>query len=187
MTHSDFQLIVCQVLREYKAREESIQQYFSKVCQLTAYFKSFEIQRIPQSQNRRADALSRLASTSFSTLNKTVLVKVLAEPGYMEDQVYPVSSGDIWMTPLVKFLNQGVLPDDKVEARKVQRKAAQCAICDDSLYKRSYLDPWLRCITLEEGEHALQEIHEGFYGTQVGYRMLVKKALFLGYFWLILR
>ncbi|XP_071919055.1 uncharacterized protein [Coffea arabica] len=71
---SDSQLVVRQVLGEYEAKDETMQRYLSKVHQLTAYFKSFEIQRIPRSQNKRADALSRLASTSFSDLNKTVII-----------------------------------------------------------------------------------------------------------------
>ncbi|XP_027171695.1 uncharacterized protein LOC113771297 [Coffea eugenioides] len=78
---SDSQLVLCQILGEYEAKDETMQRYLSKVHQLTAYFKSFEIQRIPRSQNRLADALSQLASTSFSDLNKTVLVEVLSEPG----------------------------------------------------------------------------------------------------------
>ncbi|XP_027178053.1 uncharacterized protein LOC113777216 [Coffea eugenioides] len=86
---SDSQLVICQVLGEYEAKDETMQRYLSKIHQLTAYFESFEIQRILRSQNRRADALSRLASTSFSDLNKTVLVEVLSEPGYMEELACP--------------------------------------------------------------------------------------------------
>ncbi|XP_027095992.2 uncharacterized protein [Coffea arabica] len=158
------------VFGEYETREESMQRYLSKVHQLAAYFKSFERQKILRSQNRRADALSRLASTSFSALNKTVLVKVLAEPGYMEDQVYPVASGDTWMTPLIKFLDQGLFPDDKAEARKMQQTVARYTIRDGRLYKQSYLGPWLRCITPKEGERTLKEIYEGLCRVHVGYR-----------------
>ncbi|XP_027166062.1 uncharacterized protein LOC113766031 [Coffea eugenioides] len=149
---SDSQLVVCQVLGEYEAKDEIIQRYLSKVHQLTAYFESFEIQRIPRSQNRRADALSRLASTSFSDLNKTVLV-------------------------------EEILPEDRAEARKIQRKAARYALRDGELYKRSYLGPWLRCVTPEEGRQVLHEVHEGLCGAHVGHRMLAKKTLLLGYFW----
>ncbi|XP_071933859.1 uncharacterized protein [Coffea arabica] len=164
-----------------------MQRYLSKVHQLAAYFKSFEIQRILRSQSRRANALSKLASTSFSALNKTVLVEVLSEQGYLEDKVYSVSSGDSWMDPLVRFLGHGVLPDDKVAARKIQRKSARYALRDGYLYKRSYLGPWLKCITVEEREKVLRSIHEEICGTHVEYQMLVKKALLLGYFWPTIR
>nr|XP_027067824.1 uncharacterized protein LOC113693491 [Coffea arabica] len=144
---NDSQLVVRQVLGEYKTKKETMQRYLSKVHQLTAYFESFEIQRIPRSQNKRTDALSRLASTSFSDLNKTVLVEVLNESGYMEEVAYPVYSEDTWMTPFILFLGQGTLPEDRAEARKIQRKAARYALRDGELYKRSYLGPWLRCVT----------------------------------------
>ncbi|XP_071924890.1 uncharacterized protein [Coffea arabica] len=95
LVNSDSHLVVCQILSEYETREEVMQRYLSKVHQLTTHFESFEIQKIPRSQNKRADALSRLASTSFSALNKTVLIKVLVEPGYSEEIVYPVYSGTL--------------------------------------------------------------------------------------------
>nr|XP_027102673.1 uncharacterized protein LOC113723912 [Coffea arabica] len=182
LVYSDSQLVVCQILGEYEAREEVMHRYLSKVHQLIAHFESFEIQRIPRSQNRRADALSRLASTSFTDLNKSVLVEVLAESGYLEEMVCPVYPGDTWIGPLVRFLSRGKLPDNRAESRKFQRKAARYALRQDLLYKRSYLDPWLRCITPEEGERILQDIHEGLCGVHVGHRMLVKKVLLLGYF-----
>nr|XP_027082689.1 uncharacterized protein LOC113705025 [Coffea arabica] len=187
LVYSDSQLVVCQILGEYGAKEEVMQRYLSKVLQLVAYFESFEIQRIPRSQNRRADALSRLASTSFADLNKTVLVEVLAEPGYREDMVYPICPGNTWMGPLVRFLNQGELPEDRAESRKLQRKAARYTLRQGLLYKRSYLGPWLRCITPEEGNRILQDIHEGLCGAHVGFRILVKKTLLLGYFWPTMR
>ena len=78
--------MVCQVFGEYKVREKMMQQYLFKVYQLTAYFESFEIQKIPRSQNKRADALSLLASTFFLALNKIVFVEVLIESGYLEEK-----------------------------------------------------------------------------------------------------
>ncbi|XP_027166027.1 uncharacterized protein LOC113765993 [Coffea eugenioides] len=128
LVYSDSQLVVCQILDEYEAREEVMHRYLSKVHQLIAHFESFEIQRIPRSQNKRADALSRLASTTFSDLNKTVLVEVLAEPEYIEEVVCPVYPGDTWMGPLIRFLSQGELPEDRVESRKLQRKATRMLV-----------------------------------------------------------
>nr|XP_027076820.1 uncharacterized protein LOC113700543 [Coffea arabica] len=141
LINSDSQLVMCQIPGEYKAREEVMQRYLSKIHQLTAHFESFEIQRISRSQNKRADALSRLAFTSFSDLNKTILVEVLAESDYLEEIVCPVYPGDTWMGLLIRFIDQGELPEDRVEVRKLQRKTAWYALWDNILYKRSYLDP----------------------------------------------
>ncbi|XP_027156411.1 uncharacterized protein LOC113757207 [Coffea eugenioides] len=158
---SDSQLVVRQVLGEYEAKDETMQRYLSKVHQLTAYFESFEIQRIPGPR----------------------IMEVLSEPGYVEEVACPVHSEETWMTPFILFLGQGALPEDRAEARKIQRKAARYALRDGELYKRSYLGPWLRCVTPETGRHVLHEIHEGLCGAHVGHRMLAKKALLLGYFW----
>lgn len=67
---SDSQLIVNQVLSTYDVREELMKKYLAKVVELKNQFDTFEIQQIPQSQNKRTDALSKLASFSFAHLNK---------------------------------------------------------------------------------------------------------------------
>ena len=61
----------------------------------------------------------KFASIAFATLNKTVHVEVRFESGYFEEKVYPVTVEDTWMSPLINFFRQGVLPDDKAEARKI--------------------------------------------------------------------
>ena len=45
----------------------------------------------------------------------------------------------------------------------------------------------MRCVIPNEGERIFQDIHEGFCGAHVGYQMLVKKVLLLGYFWPTIR
>lgn len=91
---SDSQLIVKQLLEKYEAKENNMLKYLAKVKCLDEEFDPFQIQRIPLFKNKRADVLSKLASTSFFELNKTVLVKVLPEPSYQD---HPVNwlSGDI--------------------------------------------------------------------------------------------
>ncbi|KAL0277993.1 UNVERIFIED_CONTAM: Gag-Pol polyprotein [Sesamum radiatum] len=45
------------------------------------------------------------------------------------------------------------------------------------------MDPLLRCLSIEEGIHILQEIHSGCCGAHTGTRILANKALRAGYFW----
>ncbi|KAL0434476.1 UNVERIFIED_CONTAM: hypothetical protein Slati_2781900 [Sesamum latifolium] len=51
------------------------------------------------------------------------------------------------------------------------------------LYKKSYTHPLLRCLSIEEGIHILQEIHSGCGGAHAGTRILAYEALRAGYFW----
>nr|XP_027122199.1 uncharacterized protein LOC113739154 [Coffea arabica] len=149
---SDSQLVVLQVRGEYEAKEEVMKKYLAKVQEATALFDAFEIERVPRSQNKHADALSKLASSSFAHLNKEVLVDVVKQKSIDQAQVLAIDSSVTWMTPLVNFLSSGALPKNKTEARRIQFRAAKYAYAGGTLYRRSYLSPWLKCVTPEEGD-----------------------------------
>nr|XP_027122190.1 uncharacterized protein LOC113739145 [Coffea arabica] len=165
---SDSQLVVHQVREEYEAKENVMKKYLVKV---------------PRSQNKRADALSKLASSSFAHLSKEVLVEVVKQRGIDQVQVLAIDSPASWMTPLLNFLNSGVLLENKTEARRLQLKTAKYAYSGGTLYRRSYLSPWLKCVTPEESDYILREVHEGLYAAYVGSRVLAKKCLLLDYYW----
>ncbi|XP_071901073.1 uncharacterized protein [Coffea arabica] len=92
---SDSQLVVLQVCGEYEAKEEVMKKYLAKVQGATALFDTFEIERVPRSQNKRADALSNLASSSFAHLNKEVLVEVVKQKNIDQVQVLTIDSSAI--------------------------------------------------------------------------------------------
>nr|GEZ80680.1 hypothetical protein [Tanacetum cinerariifolium] len=83
--------------------------------------------QVPQSKNKKADALSKVASTSFAHLSKQVLVEVLETKSITGKEVTAVieEEGPTWMTELVNYLKEGILPGDKKEARKLRLKARQ--------------------------------------------------------------
>ena len=87
------------------------------------------------------------------------------------------------MTPIVRYLKEEWLPEDKTEARKIQIRAARFLIIDDVLYKRGYSLPYLRCANSEEANYVLHKIHERICGNHVRARSLVGKALREGYNW----
>ncbi|MCI67982.1 hypothetical protein A2U01_0089241, partial [Trifolium medium] len=43
-----------------------------------------------------------------------------------------------WMTPLLKFLNTGKLPDEKKEPARIKRRACAYVILDGKLYRRGF-------------------------------------------------
>ncbi|XP_071925425.1 uncharacterized protein [Coffea arabica] len=138
---SDSQLVVYQVRGEYEAKEEVMKKYLAKVQEAIKLFDLFEIERVPRSQNKRADALSKLASSSFAHLSKEVLVEVVKQKSIGQIHVLAIDSPATWMTPLVDFLNSGAFPVNKTEARRLQLRAARYAYAGGSLYRRSYLPP----------------------------------------------
>ncbi|GJU04711.1 reverse transcriptase domain-containing protein [Tanacetum coccineum] len=160
-------------------------QYLNKVKTLTKSFKEFSIKQIPRSENKKADALSKIASTSFAHLNKQVLVEELKEKSINEKEILDVvqEEGNTWMTPIREYLTKEILPEDKKKARAVRRKAVRYAMINGTLYKKSFLGPWLRCVGPLQANYVLREIHEGSCSMHSGPRSVVAKAIQTGYYW----
>ena len=88
------------------------------------------------------------------------------------------------MDPIVTFLKQGMLPEDKGDAEKVRRNAPCYWLFEEQkLYKCSYSGPYLLCVHLETMEPLLEELHEGIYGSHIEGRSLAYRALTQGYWW----
>nr|XP_027083762.1 uncharacterized protein LOC113706071 [Coffea arabica] len=181
---SDSQFVVNQIRGKYEAKENVMKKYLSKVREARVLFDIFEIERVPRSQNKRADALSKLASSSFAHLSKEVLVEVVKLKSIDQVHVLAIDNPASWMTPIADFLNSGALPENKIETRRLQFRAAKYAYAGGTLYRRSYLSLWLKCVTPEECDYIFREVHEDLCAAHVGFRLLAKKCMLLGYYWL---
>ncbi|GJY23813.1 reverse transcriptase domain-containing protein [Tanacetum coccineum] len=87
------------------------------------------------------------------------------------------------MTPIMKYLKDGTLPDDRKEASKLCIKARQYELLEGVLYRRSFLKPWLKCVGPLQADYVIREIHEGSCSMHAGPRSVVAKAMRLGYYW----
>ncbi|KAJ0753086.1 putative nucleotidyltransferase, Ribonuclease H [Helianthus annuus] len=182
---TDSLLVSSQVNDSYTAKEPNMKKYREKAKELMGTFESCTIKQVPRSQNKKVDALSKLASLAFAHLTKKVLVEVLKTSSIQELEVQDVitEEGPSWMTPLVKFLTSGELPSDQTEAERVQIKSRQYVLQGDILYKKGYLAPLLQCVGLEQIQHLIKEVNEGICGAHYGPRSVVSKLMNLGYFW----
>ncbi|GKC72182.1 reverse transcriptase domain-containing protein [Tanacetum coccineum] len=173
------------VLGTYIAKEENMIKYLEKTKSLVSGFNSFSISQVPRSKNKKADALSKIASTSFAHLSKQVLVEILKEKSIQEKEVAAVveEEGPTWMTPIIEYLRDETLPDDRKEASKLRIKARQYELLEGILYRRSFLKPWLRCVGPLQADYVIREIHEGSCSMHAGPRSVVAKAMRSGYYW----
>ncbi|GJX97806.1 reverse transcriptase domain-containing protein [Tanacetum coccineum] len=144
----DSKLVANQVNGTYIAKETDMIKYLEKVKALASTFWAFSIKQVPRSKNKKADALSKMASTSFVHLSKQVLVEELKEKSVNEIKVLAVveEEGDSWMTPIQEYLNNETLPEERKKARSIKRKSQRFAIINGTLYKKSFLGLWLRCV-----------------------------------------
>ncbi|GJV72026.1 reverse transcriptase domain-containing protein [Tanacetum coccineum] len=181
----DSRLVANQVNGTYVAKEADMIRYLEKVKALTGSFKAFLIKQIPISENKKADALSKIASTSFAHLSKQVLVEELKEKSIGEVEVLTVveEEGDNWMTPIYKYLAEETLLADMKKARAIRRKSWRFDVINVILYKKSFLGPWLRCVGPLQSNYVLREIHKGSCSMHAGTRSVVAKALRTGYYW----
>ncbi|GKA90361.1 reverse transcriptase domain-containing protein [Tanacetum coccineum] len=133
--------------------------YLEKVKTLVSTFRAFLIKQVPRSKNKKADALSKIASTSFAHLSKQVLVEELKEKSVNESEVLAVveEEGESWMTPIHEYLMDETLPAERKKARAIKRPS--------------------------QANYVLREIHEGSCSMHAGTRSVVAKALRIGYYW----
>ena len=66
------------------------------------------------------------------------------------------------MDPILLFLENDILPEEKLEVEKVRRKTLWFWMSEDKrLYKRSFSGLYLLCVHLDALESFLEELHEG--------------------------
>nr|XP_023883755.1 uncharacterized protein LOC111996052 [Quercus suber] len=177
LVQNDSKLVIGQIQGEYEAKEERMQKYLKLMKRLTQEFDGVEFVQIPKSQNMEADEVSKIASSEDGSTNVDLRMEVRKYPSIEEVPTFSIQSIDSWMTPIISFLQDGHLPPNADEARKIKKRAARFTILNDTLYKRGFSMPYLKCVSEEEAKYILEEIHEGICEDRAGPRSLVSKVL----------
>ncbi|XP_021749718.1 uncharacterized protein LOC110715445 [Chenopodium quinoa] len=182
---TDSQLVSSQYNGEYKTQESTMIKYLEKMNQLTAQLQYFEINLVPRAQNVQADALARLATSSFNNLERTLMVEFLSQKSINEvsEQVLCVNSATQWYDNILAFLIHGVLPVDKGESRKLLKDNVWFIMHQGQLYKRIFSLPLMRCISDLESKRLIEDIHEGTCSNHLRPRVLSREAMRRGYYW----
>ena len=171
----------------------------SQVKRLQSNFDLFNLSHVSRSGNTHVDSLATLATSLTGSLPRVILVEHLdraseAVKGMV--RIHEVRVGPSWMDPIVKFLKDDILPEEKSEAEKIRRNAPRFWLSEDhKLYKRSYSGPYLLCIHPEASELLLEELHKGIRGSHTRGRSLSYRVISQGYwspeckrkFWNMLR
>ena len=112
--------------------------YLDIAKRLLRRFKNYKISQIPREENEKADALSKLASATTGIRSKSILVAHLNKPSTAESgeimivEIRP-SPGD-WTTQLKRYLEENILPEDAVEAKRIKYRSTQYTILMGELY-----------------------------------------------------
>ena len=110
-------------------------------------------------------------------------MEVQKHPSIEEVPTFTIQSANSWMTPIIFFLQDGHLLQNTEEAKKIRKRAARFTILNDTLYKRGFSMPYLKCVDEEEARYIMEEIHGGICGDRADPRSLVNKVIRTCYFW----
>ena len=98
-----------------------------------------------------------------------------------------IDSGSNWTTLIVSYLKNGTLRDGKEAAGKLKVQATRFILIKDVLYKRGFSCLYLRCLSPEEVDYVMKEVHEGICGNHSKSRSLVHNLIQVGYYWLTMQ
>jgi len=151
-------------------------------------FETVEVTHVPREHNTRVDILSKLASTRAANGNKTVIQEVLNEPSVHKQKSQPLDVNAVigmedWRAPIRRYIRSGELPSDPSERTKLKRRACSFNLVEETLYKRSFITPLIKCLRPNETHEVLADIHDGICRQHLGAKALAKKVLRAGYYW----
>ena len=88
---------------------------------MQAKFESLSLLHIPRSGNAHVDSLAMLATSSAQSFPRIILVEDLHRPSITVNvvQINQVRAGPSWMDPIMQFLKEDILPEEKIEADKI--------------------------------------------------------------------
>ena len=143
-----------------------MEKYASLVKQKLSILASWKLEHVPRNSNEWVDALAVVAASL--PIKETIYLPIYYQPGssILHTQVSQIEeSPPSWMDPIRLYITMGELSDDRSMAHKVQVQSARFSLVDGLLYKRSLGGPYLKCLTPEQGQYVLAELHEGICGN----------------------
>ncbi|KAL0354230.1 UNVERIFIED_CONTAM: hypothetical protein Sangu_1004300 [Sesamum angustifolium] len=122
--YSDSQLVLNQVRGDYEAKGEKMVQYLNLIRTLCQKFENFELQCVPQSNNKEANQLAKLASSLKAVKGRKI---ILSKQEYSEieeaaKEVLVSTSKPCWKDVIEAYLTTGSLPLDKRKPDQYIRK-----------------------------------------------------------------
>ena len=120
-----------------------------------------------------ADALAKAASVNGSM---DELDKVQYMPSIDLPKMQQIKGQGNWMTPIIIYLSNGRLPEERDEAKKLRIRSTKYVLIDVVMYKRGFSQPYLRCLAPDKTNYVLKEVHEEACGNHSGARALVHKV-----------
>jgi ribonuclease HI len=161
---TDLHVISGHVDNSRKARDPKLEKYLDAVQRLEASFEGFSVKNIPRGENEHADLLAKSAIQGLP-LPSEVFFETIKAPSIelMERAVLTISlvHSEDWRTEIISFLQGNRLSDDEAYNKRMEARTRPYVIIEGELYKHGVCSPLLKCLSRNEGQELMKEIHAG--------------------------
>lgn len=185
----DSELVIKQIIKEYKYVKENLIIYFVIASRLLRKFEMINIRHIPRLQNQEANDLAQI--TSGYKISKEKLQDVIevrgrvvstrlslsdletTKLGYADEDNFEILSincltDEHWRKPMVEYLKNLTTSAEQ----KFRYRALSYILMGDELFKRTPKGVLLKCLSESEAYLALSSVHSGACREhQMGHKM----------------
>jgi hypothetical protein len=175
---------------------------------LEGTFDGCEVSHISRASNKEADNLANIGSqclhipqgvfweeiversiksTKVSTTGEQVQHQATGSEAGSSGTAEPeevMIIEETWMQPYLAYMVNKTLPKDTVQVKRIIRRSKAFVVLQGKLYKRSITGMLQRCVTPQEGQEILRDIHAGVCGHHASCRSIAAKAFCAGFYWL---
>jgi len=99
----------------------------------------------------------------------------LQQLGVGDVECLAVTEANTWMSPIIQYLEHGICQPG--EEKNSRRQCARYTMIGQDLYRRGYSTSLLKCLTKEQSQYVLQEIHDGACDSHSGARTMAAKVI----------
>jgi ribonuclease HI len=204
----DSNLIVQQVMNKCDAISDNMTAYINLYYYLEGTFDGCEVSHVSRASNEEADNLANIGSQCLPVPQGVFWEEIIErsiknnKTSTTEEQGQHQAAGsgtekasiaeieevmmieETWMQPYLAYMINKMLPEDTVEARRIIRRSKAFVVLQGKLYKKSISGVLQRCVTPQEGQEILKDIHTGVCGHHASSRATAAKVFRAGFYWL---
>ena len=187
----DSQLVISQVTGKYQTLKPELSRYCEKVLELAKQIPVIHFTKITRAMNSRADALARIAKELSEPNGSEIQVVIhgrrpLSNSIETQAEVYHITEAqedEDWRQPFIKYFQDGTLPEDKAQRAQIKIRSLQYTFVNNTLYRKTYEQMWLRCVSNTEAKQIMNEVHTGICGAHQSGPKMHLRIKRMGYYW----
>jgi hypothetical protein len=188
------------------AISDNMTAYINLYYYLEGTFDGCEVLHVSRASNEEADNLANIGSQCLPVPQGVFWEKIIersiknSKTSTTEEQGQHQAAGsgakkssiaeieevmmieETWMQPYLVYIINKMLPEDTIEARWIIRRSKAFVVLQGKLYKKSISGVLQLCITPQEGQEILKDIHAGVCGHHASSRAIAAKAFRAGFY-----